>query len=481
MAEVEVIKIDTGESAKSVADLRKEIKAYNDELSKTKVGTAEYQATLEKLGAAKDDLGDLKDTINALNPEGKVAAFSNVAGKLAGGFQAATGAAALFGGKAEEVEQALLKVQAATAFAQGIQSVTALGDAFVVLKAAIMSVNPIFLGIAAAVTAIAIAYKVWSDNMSEAAKNDALLNAQLEKQQRLQEDINNELDRNLEIRKAAGLAGAELLKQELADEIQRYAAIRARQMLLTQIKDKTDEQREELKKVSKEEADTYANLLVLKLNINKQEREDNQKLQDDRVAKYKEANARIKAEQEKALAERRKLEDEDAEQYFKNQEVIEKQNNDAAEKAAAEQKKKEDEIKEAERLAEETEYQYESEQRSKRIQEDLAAKQEASDQAIILAQQESTARKAILDTSLQAAKGLSDLYFQYQLNNVTKGSKAEAEIRKKQFNINKAFGITNAVIDGIGAVQKALNNPYPLNLILAAASGILATRSSWSF
>jgi len=44
--------------------------------------------------------------------------------------------------------------------------------------------------------------------------------------------------------------------------------------------------------------------------------------------------------------------------------------------------------------------------------------------------------------------------------------------------VNKAFGIANSVIDGIGAVQKALNNPYPLNIILAVASGILATANT---
>ena len=53
---------------------------------------------------------DLRDTISALNPEGKVAAFSNAAGKIAGGFQAAAGAAALFGVQSEELEKTLLRV-----------------------------------------------------------------------------------------------------------------------------------------------------------------------------------------------------------------------------------------------------------------------------------------------------------------------------------------------------------------------------------
>lgn len=77
-------------------------------------------------------------------------------------------------------------------------------------------------------------------------------------------------------------------------------------------------------------------------------------------------------------------------------------------------------------------------------------------------------------SSLQSAQQITDIFFNYKLNKHKGDAKAENEIRKKQFNVNKAFGITNAVIDGIGAVQKALNNPYPLNIVLAAISGAAA-------
>lgn len=77
-------------------------------------------------------------------------------------------------------------------------------------------------------------------------------------------------------------------------------------------------------------------------------------------------------------------------------------------------------------------------------------------------------------SSLQSAQQINDIFFNYKLNKHKGDAKAENEIRKKQFNVNKAFGITNAVIDGIGAVQKALNNPYPLNIVLAAISGAAA-------
>jgi hypothetical protein len=79
---------------------------------------------------------------------------------------------------------------------------------------------------------------------------------------------------------------------------------------------------------------------------------------------------------------------------------------------------------------------------------------------------------------LLATQAVSDLVFDHQLKQAQGNANAERKIRKKQFQVNKAFGIANSVIDGVQAVQKALNNPYPLNIILAAASGIMATANT---
>lgn len=75
---------------------------------------------------------------------------------------------------------------------------------------------------------------------------------------------------------------------------------------------------------------------------------------------------------------------------------------------------------------------------------------------------------------LQAAQALTDLFFSYQLKKAKGNEAEEKRIKKRAFNVNKAFGVANAVIDGVGAVQKALNNPYPLNIVLAVLSGVLA-------
>jgi len=80
--------------------------------------------------------------------------------------------------------------------------------------------------------------------------------------------------------------------------------------------------------------------------------------------------------------------------------------------------------------------------------------------------------------ALKSTQVITDLFFNYKLNKHKGDAKAEREIRKKQFNVNKAFGVAMSIVDGIGAVTKALNNPYPLNIILAAAAGIAATAST---
>src|SRR3990170_1252356 len=87
-------------------------------------------AAQKKVANLKEEISDFGDRINALNPEAKFAAVSKVASGIAGGFAAAQGAMALFGAESEDVQKALLKVQAALALSQGLNEIKGLGDAF---------------------------------------------------------------------------------------------------------------------------------------------------------------------------------------------------------------------------------------------------------------------------------------------------------------------------------------------------------------
>jgi len=82
----------------------------------------EAQAALQRAATLKDELGDLNDTLDALNPDAKFQAFGQTLTAVAGGFTAVQGALGLFGDESEEVQKGLLKIQSALAITQGLQA-----------------------------------------------------------------------------------------------------------------------------------------------------------------------------------------------------------------------------------------------------------------------------------------------------------------------------------------------------------------------
>ena len=251
------VKIETGEAAKSLKQLKAEYKDQQKALEGLTVGTAEYVNQLKKLGATKDDIGDLNTTIKSFNPEGKVQAFGSVISGVASGFQAATSAAALFGVESKGVQEALLKVQAASGLAEGVKGVVAMGDSFKLLAAnlqttaigqkvvaigqkivtagqwlwnAAISANPIGLLIIG-ITALVGAFALLSSQEETAAEKQARLN-ELEKEQLAQREKDIDLIKHkaqlldetktfeLDLAKATGKSNEELYKIE-HDNIQK--------------------------------------------------------------------------------------------------------------------------------------------------------------------------------------------------------------------------------------------------------------------
>lgn len=97
------------------------------------------------------------------------------------------------------------------------------------------------------------------------------------------------------------------------------------------------------------------------------------------------------------------------------------------------------------------------------------------------AEKEKAHRREVLNNSVEltsqsikATQAISDMYFSQQLKNAKGNAEKEREIKKKQFNINKAFGITNAVIDGVRGVQAALAQGPPLGYVFAALTAVMA-------
>lgn len=122
--------IESGQAAKSVKEIKQSLKETKDALLQVGEGSPEFKKLAKAAAEAKDKLEDVNDSISALDPGKLGAQFSRLGSTIASGFQAASGAAALFGESGKELEATLLKVQAATALAQGIQGVQDAGKAF---------------------------------------------------------------------------------------------------------------------------------------------------------------------------------------------------------------------------------------------------------------------------------------------------------------------------------------------------------------
>lgn len=96
--------------------------------------------------------------------------------------------------------------------------------------------------------------------------------------------------------------------------------------------------------------------------------------------------------------------------------------------------------------------------------EDAAAAKKASDDAIALAKAEQEAKEVILQQGFQSAVMINELLLQSGL--VT---------AKKAFQIQKAISVSEAIVNGILAVQKTLKEPAypaPFNLIAAGAMAV---------
>jgi hypothetical protein len=152
------ITADTAGAVTSVKSLRAQIQdatqdvvAMNEKFGST---SQEAATAAKKLAELKDQFNDAKSLADAFNPDRKFAAFSGAIQSVTGGFTALTGAMALFGVESEEVQKTLLKVQAALAISEGVNSILDGVQAFKNLGAVIQQ-STVFLKANAVTTNIA--------------------------------------------------------------------------------------------------------------------------------------------------------------------------------------------------------------------------------------------------------------------------------------------------------------------------------------
>ena len=489
--------IENAEGAKTIGELKKSVKdltnaALEAEKSGNKILSDQF---ITAAGKAKAELKDLKEKINALDPEKKAAAFGKLTRTLAGGFEAAIASSALFGSKNEELEKTLLKVQAAMALSRGVQELSEIGKAFEAFNL-IVKANPI-LFIVAAFTTLAAIVTAYSDTLFgvrdiekeslEMAKKEAELSAQKVKDMD-QEVLNMKLNH-----KSA--------KEILAFQIETVkVAIEKNELELIAQEDLKKKQIETAERNNKIYSGIInfisAPLVLILKGVDKlinffggasnlagdyTKAVDNMFFSPEKVKEDAEKELNATREKNKALTK----------QYTQYQLDLQNISEESSKKVYEEKNKAHEEylkrIKDAdtayfedglriekEKLAEKEKLEKES--LDKEIQMHSSFTQAIVDDPVKRKkeQEESARRLQIQKNYFDSAVALSGLLFEMRLNHVKKGSAEEKKILKQQFEINKLVSASTATINGIQSVTKTLAEGGPLAIPLAASMGVLA-------
>ncbi len=126
--------VKVGNSLGSVKSLKAELRAITNELGTLEQGSEAFVKAAKKAGELQDKIGDVKNTINAFNPEAKFQALAGAVGIAANGFSAMQGAMALMGSESENLNKVIAQTQGAIALATGLNGLLGMKDAFDLLK-----------------------------------------------------------------------------------------------------------------------------------------------------------------------------------------------------------------------------------------------------------------------------------------------------------------------------------------------------------
>ena len=360
-----------------------------------KGGTEQFRQLTLEAARLEDQIGDTRARVaNLASDTFKFDAAVQATQGLAAGFEIAQGAAALFGSESEDLQKALLKVQAATAIANGVQQVAnllleeskiktlvltnaqaayatvvgtstgalkafrialaasgigllvvgliALVENFDKVKRALENSIPGFKDVSNAIGGVVDTIKEWVGASGEAERAGAAFDAATKKQNAAADAVVKSYERRIDIEKAAGRSTTEL-------EIQReQAVIDANEKILKDYRNKSseivqldEEEKQKAVQSARDAADAIAesqnNILVIRTEAAKKAA--------DIAAEAAKKQAEIELEVAKASRESIKNLDEQNAEFSKNLRLsIEQEYQKELQKLAEEKKKSDEEI-----------------------------------------------------------------------------------------------------------------------------------------
>lgn len=422
----EVIKltIESAEAAKSVKEVRESLKAIRNQM----LGVADDSKEFHQLAAAaaelKDRVQDANEAMAAMHPDGfqAVVGFAQKASGAVAGLQ---GAMALFGGESEEVQKTMMKLQAAMALTQGLESLKDMSKAWRALNA-VIAANPV-LAIVAAVLALGAAaaavYDWFVEQNSEAAK----LEEQAKQIEAIESRKINQLDNQLKILKAQGASEHEIYLTLMQQLDAKLRIAKANLLLAKQRAEEEDYSEEEMKSFN-DAATEFGNLLAEKQVAQIEYQNWVQEERDKELEKEKAQSDKIVAIKKKEFEEKQKHEQAIRDMMIVSQQELDAENEAfvaAEEQRIADRNAQDDADRERRLEAEKADMQ--SRMRLYEFEKNLAAQRKALEVAV---------NKARLDLAKDAFGALGQL-------------------AGKNAKLQKAFAVAETTISTYQAAQQA--------------------------
>jgi len=461
MAEEIVIdfKIKTAESAATVQELKKSLKELKNELNNVEAGSAQFNKLTKSINNTEGKLGDLNDSFNTLTGSGVERANKSFKLFTEGltNFDLGKIKASLGGlGAAFKAIPIFLIVEGVMYL---IQNFKELSSGSGILAKALKPIGDLIGWIKDGLYALTDAIGLTNselDKMGESVvENATKANEALGQQTK-------EFDRQMQVAKAAGKSTVEMEKAK------QQAIIDTNVQIVKQIEafvraggEMTEEQTKQLTASLEVIKDARTQQTVIELNHQKEDR--------DNYKKHLEDKAKLNKEHDEELLRQHQAEVAKFEQARKDEAEREKQ-------------AKIDEINALNQsvLEAEAEYQndsYTQEQNAKQAKDIADVKRNEQN----LENEKAFKKQSLAVTvqALQATQGLTDLYFKWQLKQAKGNADREKEIKKKQFQLNKAFAVAQIVLNTIQSITQAIgSNPPPLSWVLAGINSAMGTAAT---